>query len=101
MKKIILIFFIFPFVCFGNQIKEVTIEVKVKGVGCNQDVKTINKRINEIEGVKLCEIQKSGSTTDFKITYDDTKTNKKEIYEIIEDTGGCKDPKSRPYKVKK
>ena len=119
MKKIFLILLIIPFLFFNNycysynpeitinylfiykSIKDTTITTKVKGITCSSDVKTIQSNIKKIKGVKECEIIKQGSVTSFKIKYNTEKVNQKTILSTIENTGGCKNPKDKPYKVKK
>ena len=101
MKSFILAVILISNLSFSNQTKELTLETKVKGITCVLDVKTIQNRLIKTEGINSCSVQKVGSVTSFKITYDDKKISKKEIQKIIEDTPGCKNHKEKPYKVKK
>lgn len=74
--------------------------VQVKGVGCNEDVKSIAANIEKLEGVVKCKPLKRGATTRFEVEYESATTTMQQIYIAVEDTPGCKNPKSRPYKVK-
>ncbi|MEL6719191.1 MAG: hypothetical protein AAFO82_04280 [Bacteroidota bacterium] len=77
-----------------------TISVKVKGVGCMTDVKTISENVEKLEGVTSCEIIKKGAVTSFSIKLNPALITEKEIFTQIEDTPGCKNPNDRPYSVK-
>ena len=119
MRKLFLILLITPFLCFNNYcyssnpeikinhsliseiIKDTTITTKVKGITCSSDVKTIQSNIKKIKGVKECETTKQGSVTSFKIKYNTKKVIQETIHSTIENTGGCKNPNDKPYKVKK
>jgi copper chaperone CopZ len=74
--------------------------MKVKGITCASDVKTIATNITKIEGVKECNPGKQGPVTTFEIIYNPALVTEKEIISAIEETGGCKNPDDRPYKVK-
>lgn len=76
------------------------IEVKVKGVGCSADIKSITENVEKLEGVSRCKTLKKGATTKFQVYLLPSKVKKEEIYATIEDTPGCKNPNDRPYKVK-
>jgi len=77
-----------------------TISVKVKGVGCMTDVKTISENVEKLDGVVSCEILKKGAVTSFSIKMNPALVSEKEIYAQVEDTPGCKNPNDRPYTVK-
>lgn len=77
-----------------------TITIKVKGINCNKDLKTLSDNVKQLKGVSDCTPVKAGPTSDFKITYNPALVSTNEIYKAIENTGGCSDPDSRPYKVK-
>lgn len=77
-----------------------TFTIQVKGVGCNEDVKSIAASVEKLEGVYKCTPQKRGATTKFDVAFDPDVVSKNEIYVAVEDTPGCKNPKKRPYKVK-
>lgn len=77
-----------------------TITIKVKGVTCSNDLKTLADNVKELKGVSDCKPGKMGPTSVFKITYNPALVSTKEIYKAIENTGGCSDPNDRPYKVK-
>jgi copper chaperone CopZ len=77
-----------------------TVETKVKGVTCADDVKTITRTVENIKGITSCVGTKKGPTTTFEITYNPSITTLDNIHKVIEATSGCKDPNDRPYKVK-
>ena len=79
----------------------ITATVKVKGITCSSDLKTIASNVEKLKGVKSCKPGKTGPTTTFEIKYTSAVVTEKEIYAAIEETGGCKNPADRPYKVKK
>ena len=88
---------------FANVIKPLTdstITIKVKGVTCSNDLKTLSDNVKELKGIIDCKPGKAGPTSVFKITYNTAQVSTKEIYKAIENTGGCSDPNERPYKVK-
>lgn len=105
-KKLIIAVLIFTAV--GNRsfaydiqpLSDSTITIKVKGVTCSNDLKTLADNVKELKGVSDCKPGKMGPTSVFKITYNPALVSTKEIYKAIEDTGGCSDPNERPYKVK-
>lgn len=74
--------------------------IKVKGVGCSADIKSISSNVQALKGVSNCEIGKKGAVSTFVVTFDTAVVSEKEIYTAIESTGGCKNPNDRPYKVK-
>lgn len=82
----------------ATEVEQVVLQVK--GVGCNEDVKSIAANIAKLEGVVKCTPLKRGSTTKFEVDYDPELTSLSRIYAAIEDTPGCKNPNKRPYKVK-
>ena len=86
----------------GNAINlsDTSITIKVKGVTCSNDLKTLSDNVKELKGVSECKPGKMGPTSVFKITYNPALVSTKEIYKAIENTGGCSDPDDRPYKVK-
>ncbi len=77
-----------------------TITVKVKGVGCGEDIKSIAANVEKLEGVSSCKTLKKGAITKFEIIMSPSLVTEKEIQDAIEDTAGCKNPADRPYKVK-
>ena len=104
-KKIILAVIIF--IAIGNSsfaavksFTDSTITIKVKGVTCSNDLKTLAGNVKELKGVSDCTPGKMGPTSVFKITFNPALVSTKEIYKVIENTGGCSDPNDRPYKVK-
>lgn len=78
-----------------------TSAVKVKGVTCKNDLKTIADNVEKLKGVSACKADKAGPTTTFQIKFNPALVSEKDIFAAIEDTPGCEDPKDRPYKVKK
>lgn len=79
---------------------ETSITVKVKGVTCKNDLVTLSDNVKELKGVKACKPGKAGPVSEFKITFDPSQVDTKQIYKAIENTSGCSDPNDRPYKVK-
>ena len=77
-----------------------TTTVKVKGISCSTDLKMIKSSLEKVEGVNSCEAGKKGTTTSFIVKYDSKLVDEKAIYAVIEETGSCKNPSDRPYKVK-
>ena len=77
-----------------------TIVVKVKGVTCAGDLKTIASNVEKVEGVSTCKTGKMGATSSFEVKYNPKKANIKDIHAAIENTGGCENPNDKPYKVK-
>lgn len=74
--------------------------VKVKGVTCSMDLKSISANVEKLKGVSSCKTGKQGPTTTFEVHFNPLLVTEKEIYAAIEGTGGCHDPNERPYKVK-
>lgn len=77
-----------------------TLSVKVKGVGCSTDCKTICSNVEKLKGVSSSTTVKKGATTTFEVKYDATLVTEEQIHAAIENTGGCTNPNTRPYKVK-
>ncbi|MBT8219602.1 MAG: hypothetical protein KJP00_07250 [Bacteroidia bacterium] len=77
-----------------------TSSIKVKGVGCSADIKSISNNVKALKGVSNCEIEKKGAVSTFVVTFDTALVSEEDIYTAIESTGGCKNPNDRPYKVK-
>ena len=106
LKKIIIALLVFTTIgntsfAFNNKpLTDSTITIKVKGVTCSNDLKTLADNVKELKGISDCKPGKMGPTSVFKITYNPALVSTKEIYKIIENTGGCSDPNDRPYKVK-
>ncbi len=105
-KKLIIAVLIFTAIgnkAFAYTIKSLTdstITIKVKGVTCSNDLKTLADNVKLLMGVSDCKPGKAGPTSVFKVTYNPALVSTKEIYKAIENTGGCSDPSERPYKVK-
>ncbi len=79
---------------------EKTINVKVKGVGCSADIKSISANVEKLDGVSSCKSIKKGATTTFEVVLLSSLVTEESIHAAIEGTGGCKNPNDRPYKVK-
>lgn len=84
----------------NGQPTDTTITIKVKGVTCSNDLKTLSTNVKELKGVSDCKPGKAGPVSVFKITYNPASVTIAEIYKAIENTGGCSDPNEKPYKVK-
>lgn len=84
-----------------NQQTDSVKTVRVKGITCSSDLKTIAANVEKLKGVKSCKPGKTGPTTTFEIKYNADSISEKEVFAAIEGTGGCKNPDDRPYKVKK
>jgi len=106
LKKIIVAVVIFTAIgnrsFAGNEtpVNDSTITIKVKGVTCSNDLKTLSDNVKELKGVSECKPGKTGPVSVFKVTFNPALVSTKEIYKAIENTGGCSDPNERPYKVK-
>ncbi|MBD77615.1 MAG: hypothetical protein CL840_01575 [Crocinitomicaceae bacterium] len=85
---------------FSQSDSTLTSEVKVKGITCSNDLKTISSNVEKLKGVTSCKTLKQGATATFEVNYNPTLVSKEEIYAAIEKTGGCENPNDRPYKVK-
>ncbi len=77
-----------------------SITIKVKGITCGMDLKSISTNVEKLEGVSSCTAEKAAATSAFEVKFDPALVTEKQIYSAIEDTGGCKNPADRPYKVK-
>ena len=106
IKKLIITVLIFTainnttFAAVVKPLTDSTITIKVKGITCNNDLKTLSDNVKELKGVSNCVPGKAGPTSVFKITYNPALVGTNEIYKVIENTGGCSDPNEKPYKVK-
>lgn len=107
-KKIILFAIITGFISIpafsqtgtDKQTGDTTISVKIKGITCSGDLKTLSDNVKEITGVSTVIPGKAAATSTFKISYNPALVKTNQIFAAIENTGGCADPKDRPYKVK-
>ena len=105
-KKLIIAVLVFTatgnksFALNNKPLTDSTITIKVKGVTCSNDLKTLADNVKELKGVSDCKPGKMGPISVFKITYNPAMVSTKDIYKAIENTGGCSDPNDRPYKVK-
>ncbi len=106
IKKLIIAILVFTaisnrsFAYNTKPLTDSTITIKVKGVTCSNDLKTLADNVKDLKGVSNCVPGKAGPTSVFKVTYNPAMVSTKEIYKAIENTGGCSDPDDRPYKVK-
>ena len=106
LKKLTIVLLVF--IALGNKAfaqnevpsTDTTITIKVKGVTCSNDLKTLSANVKELRGVTECKSGKAGPVSEFLITFNPAMVGRKEIYKAIENTGGCSDPNDRPYKVK-
>lgn len=83
-----------------SSVADTTITIKVKGITCSNDLKTLSDNVKVLKGVTACKSGKAGSVSEFTITFNPTIVDTKKIYQSIENTGGCSNPNDRPYKVK-
>lgn len=79
----------------------ITKAIKVKGITCSMDLKTISTNVEKVHGVSSCKAGSQGPTTTFEVIYNPALVTEKEIVAAIENTGGCTNPEELPYKVKK
>lgn len=75
--------------------------IKVKGITCSNDLKSISGNVEKLKGVSACKPDKTGPTTKFEISFNPLLVSEQEIFAAIEATPGCQNPNDRPYKVKK
>lgn len=83
-----------------KSVKDTTITIKVKGVTCGDDLKTLSNNVKVLKGVTDCKPGKAGAVSAFTISFNPELVDTKKIFQAIENTGGCSDPNSKPYKVK-
>ena len=76
------------------------LKVRVKGVGCSMDLKTLSDKVAALDGVTACKTLKRGAVTTFEVAHDPARVDAEAIHAAIENTAGCTSPESRPYKVK-
>jgi len=77
-----------------------TATVKVNGITCATDLKTIAANVEKVNGVKSFVAEKQGPTSTFKVKYNPALITEEEIFVAIESTQGCKNPNEFPYKVR-
>jgi len=77
-----------------------TILVKVKNVGCADDLKMICDNVEKLKGVGSCVVEKQGATTQLQVNLNPALVTEEAIQVAIESTGTCEDPNDRRYKVK-
>lgn len=100
------LFLVTLFISFGLAAQEVdtvtTIEVKIKGVTCANDLNIIGNNLQTLDGIVSSElIGKAKPTSKMEITYNPTLVVVDSIYARIEDSPSCDFPDQRPYKVKR
>ena len=78
-----------------------SIQLKVKGLTCSMDLKTIATNVEKLKGVSACKPGKVGAVSKFEVIFNPLLVTEKQIIEAIENTAGCEDENDRPYKVKK
>lgn len=107
MKKIPYIILLFTFVIattgvvFSQTDSTKTITLKVKGLHCADDIKTISDNVTKLKGVSGCTAGSPGATTSFNVKFAPARINENDIRTAIESTPGCDNPNEKPYKVKK
>ncbi len=107
IQKIIIAIFLFAIPTIktiaqtATAAKDTTITLKVKGLTCSNDLKTIATNVKEIKGVTACKPGKLGPTSTYKITFNPAVVNRNDLVAVIENTPGCGDGDEKPYKVKK
>lgn len=105
-KKIFVAVFIITAICNNSFAKNIqpftdsTVTIKVKGVTCSNDLKTLSTNVKELKGVSECKPGKAGAVSVFKVKFNPALVNLKDIHKAFENTGGCGDPTERPYKIK-
>lgn len=77
-----------------------TVTVKVNGITCSMDLKMIVANVEKLKGVSSCKSGKMGTTSSLEVKFNPALVTEKEIHTAIENTGGCKNPDERPYKMK-
>lgn len=84
-----------------QQQEKETVVLKVSGVTCGHDLKTLSERLKAVDGVYNCEtVGKRGVKTSFSVEYNPGVITEKDIRSAFESTPGCTDPNELPYKVK-
>lgn len=83
-----------------KSVADTTIKIKVKGITCANDLKTLSENVKVLKGVTECKPGKAGPVSAFSISFNPALVDTKKIYQAIENTAGCSDPNERPYKVK-
>lgn len=78
-----------------------TVTLKVKGLHCADDIKTISDNVTKLKGVSGCTAGNPGATTSFTVKFAPARINENDIRTAIENTPGCDNPNEKPYKVKK
>ncbi len=79
-----------------------TIEVKIKGVTCANDLNIIGENLKELDGiVSSALVGDAKPTSKMEITYNPTLVVVDSIYARIEDSPSCDFPDQKPYKVKR
>jgi copper chaperone CopZ len=105
IQKIIIAIFLFAIPALKSYAqtatKDTTITLKVKGLTCSNDLKTIATNVKEIKGVTACKPGKLGPTSTYKVTFNPAVVNRNDLVAVIENTPGCGDGDEKPYKVKK
>lgn len=82
-----------------SSVADTTITIKVKGITCGNDLKTLSNNVKGLKGITECKTGKAGAVSSFTITYNPMIVDTKKIYHSIENTEGCSNPNDRPYKV--
>lgn len=77
--------------------KMVTDTFEVTNMNCHDDANIVERRLYRLKGVKKVRIV-DGTVI---VTYNNTKTNSKNIIATIEDSGTCTDPNDKTHKATK
>lgn len=79
-----------------------TIEVKIKGVTCANDLNIIGNNLQALDGfITSSLVGEAKPTSKLAITYNPTLVPIDSIYARIEDSPSCDFPDQKPYKVKR
>ena len=84
----------------SEALSEMTILVKVTGVGCSNDVRSIAANIEKLDGVNTCTVIKKAAVTRFEVNFNPAMVTEENIHAAVEATPGCSNQSSRPYQVK-
>lgn len=75
--------------------------LKVSGLNCGNDLKTLVNKVADLKGVNLCEpVGKLGAKTKIKVQFDEKTISLDDIKKALESTPSCTSESVFPYKVK-
>lgn len=108
MKSLFSFLFVIASLCISNSLSAQSdtaaakTVVSVVNLTCDGDMPTIKKQLLNQDGVESVAFTKrAGGASDFTILYNGQVISIEQIRKTIEDTPGCDDKSSRPYRVKK